>query len=204
MTPIRFRLRAGVGVALALMLAACATPRLKPIAADATLLARQDSREHALAGRQDWGLQGRLGVSDGRDSGSGTLKWTQQGAQFRFSVHAPITGKTWVLAGDADHARLEGLREHPIDGEAAVLLKRELGWQVPLAELTDWVRGMRAPGTAQIRFRGDGLPAVIEQSGWTVEYPAYDETRDPPLPSKVFATKGDFKVRLAIRQWTLP
>lgn len=202
MSPVR--LRAGACAALALVLAACAAPRVKPLAADAALLAGQLARERALAARADWQLLGRLGISDGQDSGSGTLDWTQQGPRFRFSVHAPVTGKTWVLVGDAAHARLEGLREHAVEGnDAAALLQRELGWQVPLAELVDWVRGMRAPGPARIEFRSDGLPASLQQAGWTVEYPAYDESRDPPLPSKVFASKGHFKVRLAIRQWTL-
>lgn len=197
--------RAGAGAVLALLLAACAAPRVRPVAADAALLARQVTREQALAAQADWQLRGRLGVSDGRDSGSGTLDWIQHGAEFRFSVHAPVTGKTWLLAGDTGHARLEGLREHAIEGrDAAALLERELGWRVPVAELVDWVRGLRAPGAAQIQFRSDGLPAVIEQAGWTVEYPDYDESRNPPLPRKVFASRGDYKVRLAIREWTLP
>jgi outer membrane lipoprotein LolB len=62
---------------------------------------------------------------------------------------------------------------------------------------------MRAPGAARITFRDDGLPASIEQSGWKVEYLDYDESRDPPLPGKVFASQGSYKVRLAIREWAL-
>jgi outer membrane lipoprotein LolB len=187
-----------------LALGACATPRVRPVAADAALLAAQAAREQALAAHATWTLRGRLGVSDARDSGSGSLEWIQAGARFRFSVHAPVTGKTWVLAGDAQHAVLEGLRERPVEGgDAASLLERELGWRVPVAELADWARGLRAAGAARITFRADGLPAAIEQDGWTVEYLDWDESRDPPLPSKVFASKGDYKVRLAIREWAL-
>ena len=56
-----------------------------------------------------------------------------------------------------------------------------------------------APRHARIEFRDDGLPAQIEQDGWKVRYLDYDTTRDPPLPSKVFASRGDYQVRLAIR-----
>ncbi len=123
---------------------------------------------------------------------------------FRFSVHAPVTGKTWLLSGDAQHAMLEGLRDQPVeDASAAQLLERELGWHVPIAQLVEWVRGMRAPGAARITFRGDGLPASIEQAGWTVDYLDYDESQSPPLPRKVFARKGNYKVRLAIHAWTM-
>jgi outer membrane lipoprotein LolB len=187
-----------------LLLAACAGQRIKPTAADATTLAAQSAREAALSAKHAWTLHGRLGVSDGHDSGSGSLEWSQQDSGFRFSVHAPVTGKTWVLSGDAGHASLEGLRERAVEGnDAADLLARELGWQVPVAELTYWARGMRAPGDARIEFRADGLPAQIDQRGWTVRYLDYDTSREPALPSKVFASKADYKVRLSIRDWTL-
>ena len=197
-------LHAACLAAATLVLAACAAPSLRPVTPDAQAFARQAAREKALAAHPVWTLRGRLGVSDGRESGSGSLQWSQHDRQFRFSFHAPVTGKTWVLSGDPGHARLEGLRAQPVVGDgAAALLERELGWRIPIAELVDWVRGARAPGDADIRFRPDGLPAQIDQAGWKVEYLDYDETRDPPLPRKVFAGKGNYKVRLAIREWSL-
>jgi outer membrane lipoprotein LolB len=190
-------------VAAALLLGACVGQRTKPVRADAAALANQAAREAALATMDDWSLHGRLGVSDGHDSGSGSLEWTQHASAFRFSVHAPVTGKTWVLSGDDGHARLDGLREQEVDGrDAASLLERELGWKVPVADLRYWVRGQRAPGAADIEFRDDGLPAMIAQGGWTVRYLDYDVARDPPMPSKVFASRGSARVRVAISQWS--
>src|SRR5262249_18765980 len=96
------RARASALVACALVLAACATPpRVKT---DDAMLARQGERERALANQPSWQLAGRLGVSNAKDSGSGSLQWKQDGDAFRFSVHAPVTGKTWVLTGDAHRA----------------------------------------------------------------------------------------------------
>ncbi len=189
---------------IVLAFAACAGPRVKPLQADARSLAQQDAREKALGAHQDWTVRGRLGVSDGHDSGSGSLEWSQRAGAFRFTLHAPVTGKTWMLSGNRSHAVLEGLHDLPVEGDdAASLLERELGWHVPVAKLVDWVRGLRAPGVADIHFRADGLPAQIEQEGWKVEYLDYDQSRNPPLPSKVFASKGNYTVRLAIHAWTL-
>lgn len=193
--------------ALVLALVACAgpKPRPSPRPADDAQLARQSAREELLASRPDWGLRGRLGVSDGRDSGSGSLEWVQRGDTFRFTVHAPVTGKTWTLAGDGRHARLEGLREQAVEADDAQhLLARELGWNVPVANLAHWVRGLRTSPEARIAFREDGLPAEIDEAGWTVEYLDYDTGREPPLPTKVFATRGDWRVRLAVRTWDAP
>ena len=200
MSGIAWRRRRAVAlVACALVLAACAAPRVKP---DSDLLARQAERERALSAQPNWVLSGRLGVSNAKDAGSGSLEWKQDGDAFRFSVHAPVTGKTWVLAGDAHRVVLEGLREQPVEGtDAAALLERELGWHVPVAELTEWVRAARAKGEAEIEFRSDGLPAVIRQDGWKIEYPDYDEAHQPPLPRKVFASRGEYRVRLSVGEW---
>lgn len=195
-------LKATALAASLLALAACTPQRLRP---DASGLDAQNRREALLAPMSDWQLVGRLGVSDGRDSGSGSLNWSQQGDAYRFELHAPVTGKTWLLSGDANHAELQGLRDATIKGDdAASLLQRELGWRVPVAELAWWARGMRAPGSAELSLRADGLPARIVQAGWQVDFRDYDETQQPPLPGKVFAESGNYKVRLAIQRWQKP
>ena len=193
--------RALLGLAV-IGLVACAPQRSRP---DASGLAAQDQREALLAPVTDWRLVGRLGVSDGRDSGSGSLTWTQRGDHYQFELHAPVTGKTWLLTGDAQHAQLQGLRAETLEGDnAASLLQRELGWRVPVAELAWWTRGMRAPGKAELSLRGDGLPARIVQAGWQVNFLDYDESTNPPLPRKLYAESGNYKVRLAIQRWETP
>lgn len=184
------------------LLAGCVAAPTRPVVATSVMLDAQAGRERALAAQTRWSLEGRLGVSDGHDSGSGSLQWEQDGETFRFTVHAPVTGKTWVLSGDAHGARLQGLRDDVIEGgDAATLLRREVGWQVPFAQLVDWARAVRAPGEAQVQFDAQGLPAQIEQDGWIVKYADYDMAQTPPLPRRVFASRGEQRVRLAIRDW---
>lgn len=186
-----------------LILAGCAVQRARPVVDDASALSGQQRREAEFATRSDWTLRGRLAVSDGRDSGSGSLEWSQRGAAYRFSLHAPVTGKTWLLAGDDRHARIEGLRDHPVEADdASALLARELGWTVPVGQLRAWARGLRASPNARIAFGPDGLPERIDEDGWTIRYPAFDHAQSPPLPLKVFADKGPYSVRLAIRSWS--
>lgn len=195
-------LKAATLAGFMLALAACAPKLLRP---DAAGLDAQDRREALLAPMSDWQLVGRLGVSDGNESGSGSLTWSQHADAYRFELHAPVTGKTWLLTGDANRAELQGLREATVEGDdAASLLQHELGWRVPVAELAWWARGMRAPGQAELSLRPDGLPARIVQAGWQVDYRDYDETQQPPLPRKVFAESGKYKVRLAIQRWQKP
>lgn len=194
-----------VALALLLVLTACTPVRVK---GDRAMLAAQADREQALAKVDHWTLEAHLGVSDGHDGGSGTLTWERDGDHFTFTVRAPITGRSFRLRGGPDGAVLEGLDQGPVRGpDAQVLLDRVLGWHVPVAPLHDWVRGMRAShgsAPASLRFGSDGLPSLLEQDGWSVQYRDWYADRDPALPRKVYATHGDYRVRLSIRQWSTP
>ena len=188
--------------AVIVLLVGCAGQRLRP---DASLMSAQEQRESALATRTSWALTGRLAVSGPEDGGSGTLDWSQQDDAFRFSVQAPVTGKTWVLSGDAREARIEGLAAEALHGsDATELVERELGWKLPVRPFAAWVRGMRSTGPATLEFRPDGLPSVLEQDGWRVEFLDYASDTEPALPKRIFASRGAYKVRLAVQRWQMP
>ncbi|HMM57199.1 MAG TPA: lipoprotein insertase outer membrane protein LolB [Rudaea sp.] len=183
-----------------MVLSACAPVRVRETPA---ALAAQQAREARLAPLTHWTLTAHIGVSNGGDGGSGDLAWEQNGDAFRFTVRAPVTGKTWTLSGDASHAVLEGVDPQPDTGsDPQHLLSDRLGWDVPLANLRAWVRGLRAPdSSATVQYDEHDLPAVIEQDGWKVEYRDWFADRNPPLPRKVFASRADARVRMVIENW---
>ncbi len=188
--------------ALPLLLVAC-VPAVR-IKGDAGLLRAQRGREQALAQADHWILQGRLGVSDGRSGGSGSFSWTQNGDQYEFVLRGPaISGMDFRLSGGPQGALLEGLRGGALRGpDAEGLMRKALGWEVPLHDLRAWVLGLRAPGVpAELSFGSDRLPSLLQQDGWTVDYREWDGSRQPPLPSKLFAERAPYKVRLLIESW---
>jgi outer membrane lipoprotein LolB len=176
-------------------------PVRKP--ADEAALAAQAARERQLAGVDQWTLEGHLAVSDGHDGGSGSLRWTQDGDHYDFELRAPITGKSFRLSGDAGGALLEGLEPGPLRGpDAEALMRKALGWEVPLRDLRAWVLGLRADsGPAELDFGADRLPSLLQQDDWTVDYREWDTARTPPLPTKVYAERPPYKVKLSIESW---
>ena len=192
-----------VALALPLLLAACVPPAVR-VKGDAGLLDAQFARERTLARADHWELQGRLGVSNGKDGGSGSFSWTQNGEQYEFVLRGPaISGMNFRLSGGPDGALLEGVEHGPLRGpDAEALMHKALGWEVPLRDLRAWVLGLRADsGPAELSFGENRLPALLQQDGWTVDYREWDEARQPPLPTKVFAGKPPFKVKLSIESW---
>jgi outer membrane lipoprotein LolB len=181
---------------------ACAPVRTRQTPAS---LAAQAAREAQLAGRTHWALSAHIFVSAGGDnSGSGDLDWKQAGEHYDFTLRAP-TGKTWKLSGDAGHALLEGVDAQPISGsDPERLLRERLGWEVPLADLSAWVRGMRRPPEqrAALEFDPQDLPAVLDQDGWHIEYRGWFADKAPPLPRKLFASRGEARVKMSIDSWS--
>jgi outer membrane lipoprotein LolB len=187
-------------VAALALLAACTT-KPQRISADSALLEAQAEREAALARQGAWKLTGRLAVSDGRDGGSGRIEWIQDGDAYQITLNAPVTRQSWRLAGDTSFARLDGLEGGPFFGEdAESLLMEHVGWKVPFSDLIAWMRGARASGPADMEFGENGLPALIVQRGWRIEYRAFS-LATLPLPTKVFAEQGERKVRMQVDRW---
>lgn len=196
-------LRIAAAAALAgLVLAACAPVPVRHPGTAGQLVA-QAARERALGAQSEWGLHARFAASDGHHGGSGSLDWSQEGERFRFTLRAPITGKTVELEGGPDGAVLTGAGREPLAGRTAgEVLNAEFGWNVPVADLAWWVRGLRAPGApAILTFGANGLPATLDQDGWHVDFRDWYAERNPPLPRKVYASRDPYSVRLSIQQW---
>jgi len=193
--------RAGTTALLLLLLAACAP---------ASRLARDASpdaaaRAERLAALTRWSLVGRIAVSDGRDGGSGRLEWLQDGDFYKISVRAPAAGGAWRLSGDGTLAQLDGAGPEPLrDADAEALLARELGWRLPMAGVPRWVRGLAADSdAARIEYGPDGLPTLIVERGWRVEYRGWTVADGLPMPRRVVARRAPFEVRIAVERWSL-
>lgn len=191
-----------------LLLAACAgrPVRNAPAVPAAAAAQAQVARAAVLARYPQWSLAGRVGLSNGRNGGSGRIDWRQDGARFEVSLSAPITRQSWRLMGDGSLARLEGLEGGVREGtDAQALLRDATGWVVPVGSLADWVRGAanaRLPA-ASMQFDGRGRLARMEQGGWTIDYADWrpEPALGIELPHRLNASQGDARVRLVVDAW---
>lgn len=204
-------------LAAMLALAACSTmsgrraPAAGQVVASVSAEARQAEagRQAWLAAHPDWSFQGRAAIAKGRNGGSGRVDWQQQGERYRIQLSAPVTRQSWTLDGDlrSGAGRLEGLDGGPRAGaDAEQVLLEATGWQIPVNQLPDWVRGQVAEDAGEVGFDGDGRPRTLQRRGWTIEFLEWYPARDgrPALPRRVEARSGDAKVRLMFDQWDIP
>ena len=184
-----------------------------PAAADAAQQARASALGLASGdcAAPGWVMTGRVALSNGKQGGSGQLEWTQGAGALRMLLSAPITRQNWILDVDArGTTTLQGLPDGPLRGDDAAQLVREAtGWDIPVAALGCWLRGVAAAeaalGVARIEFGTDLLPWRIEQGGWTVDYSGWkpDPFTRLPMPSRINAQRGEDRVRLVVDRWGL-
>jgi len=200
---IRCSLRRALPLAACIALTACATTR--PLQRNDDGLASQ-VRSAQLVASPHWTMQGRIAVSDGREGGSGRIDWVQDGDSFDIAVRAPVAGGSWRLSGGPGLVQLDGVREQPLLGDdAAQLLARELGWQLPLDQVRAWIRGLPLDASqARVEPDAAGLPRTITEAGWQVEYRAWlDASEELRMPRRLIARKPPYEVRIAVDRWSL-
>ncbi|MEG2803891.1 lipoprotein insertase outer membrane protein LolB [Stenotrophomonas sp.] len=212
-------LKAGTALAMALSLSACVSldERKAPAApavvdtVSAAATQAEAARVAAVRAQPQWSFQGRVAVNKGRNGGNGRIEWQQQDRQYVVQLSAPVTRQSWTLTGDSHHegGRLEGMEGGTREGEdAQQLLLDATGWDIPVNQLPDWVRGLVAADAAaaeRIERDAEGRPRRVDQMGWQIQYldwyPA--EGDRPVLPRRIEAVNGEAKVRLVVDSWVL-
>ncbi|MCF7749582.1 lipoprotein insertase outer membrane protein LolB [Bacillus subtilis subsp. subtilis] len=212
-------LKAGVALVIVASLSGCVSlderraPAAPAVVTTVSAAAQQaeTARVAALRAQPQWSFQGRVAINKGRNGGNGRIDWQQQSRQYVVELSAPVTRQSWKLTGDSHHegGRLEGLDGGPREGEdAQQVLLEATGWDIPVNQLPDWVRGLAAEDTGpaeRIERDGEGRPRRVEQRGWQIQYldwyPA--EGDQPVLPRRIEAVNGDAKVRLVVDRWVL-
>ncbi|MCC6173074.1 MAG: outer membrane lipoprotein LolB [Gammaproteobacteria bacterium] len=203
--PRRCGLRAAAAATIAgLLLAGCAS---LPTAPPTTSPLDWPQRRALLQDASRFDLKGRIAVAAGEEGFTAGLRWQQRDADALIELDGPLG-----IGGLRLHARGEALelttaRGERLDGEAArAELERRLGFELPLAALRYWVRGVPDPAGPAAEQLADAAPRLtgLEQAGWRIEYAAYVEVPSAggELPRRLSASRESTRLRLVIERWS--
>lgn len=187
---------------LSVLLGACATRAPVPQDREAAWEAHE-AQAARLAKIEDWYLSGKLSVDDGEDGGSGRLDWAVNGDRARLEFVGALGRGAWNLDIRTDGARLEKADGKVVQAATVdELVEFELGWRIPVNALQRWVLGLPAEDApAGLSLGTDGKLHVMTQHGWRIEYERYRGFQGFDLPTRLEATRGERRVKLAIVDW---
>lgn len=189
-------------LALSALLGACATRPLAPEDRDVAWEAHKKQAAR-LVQVNDWYLSGKLSVDDGEDGGSGRLDWAVSGDRSHLEFVGALGRGAWRLDIAPDGARLEKADGTMVQASTVdELVEYELGWRIPVNALQRWVLGLAAADApAGVSLGADGKLHVMTQLGWRIEYERYRPFQGFELPTRIEATHGERRVKLAVVDW---
>ena len=144
-------------------------------------------------------LSARLAARYGAESFSGNLAWRHAERNDEMLITTPIGQGVARIVREGDAVILTTAEPKEYRArDAESLTEQVLGFRLPLAGLADWVRA-RPSGDASFKEEKspDGRLQRLEQSGWTIEYQAYDSER----PTRLRLVYPGIELRLAISAW---
>ena len=153
-----------------------------------------------------WIASGRMAVAAHGDGGSGSFEWRQVGDVSTLSLAGP-------LGAGAMRVTIAGEEPSVVDGDGRALgpdqtrefLRRRLGTDLPWGELRYGMLGVPAPGSPSTVGEESGTAGrVIEQSGWRVDYLAYESAGGASLPTRFTATAEGVKLKVMVDRWGAP
>jgi outer membrane lipoprotein LolB len=155
-------------------------------------------------------LRGKLAVVDGSESVSARFLWQQTGDEFRIDLWGPFGQGQMRLEGDTDELVLRDAAGKVLTrGSHEDVMRTQLGWTLPLAVLPLWIQGRPHPGVSVTGSASDaaGHLEQFHQLDWAVVLGRWGPAKNPSagreMPHRVSATRGVYRVRLAISEWQI-
>ena len=153
-----------------------------------------------------WIASGRMAVAAHGDGGSGSFEWRQVGDVSTLSLAGPLgAGAMRVTIAGEDPSVVDGDGRALDPEQTRDFLRRRLGTDLPWGELRYWMLGVPAPGSpSNVGDEPGSSGRVIEQSGWRVDYLAYESAGGASLPTRFTATAEGVKLKVTVDRWGAP
>lgn len=157
-----------------------------------------------------WEVRARVGVRTGQEGGSVGWHWQRRADSQQLDFTGPTGKLLFRLHEDAAGARAQdadGKQYFAPDTQA--LLAELTGWQLPVAGLEYWARGLPIPTLAHAaRFDPQARLSELTQAGWSIRFLDYVPVGARELPRKLElrsagSDEAEIKLKIVISDWLI-
>jgi outer membrane lipoprotein LolB len=147
-------------------------------------------------------LEGRFSLRQEEQNHAGRLSWRHTAGGDELLLASPFgQGIAEIVATSGQATLTTSDGKVFVASDVPSLTEEVLGYRLPLAQISDWVRG-RAANAEVLERDALGRPWQLRHADWRIEY-AYDGDDPLALPVRVFAERlGAFELRLRIDEWS--
>jgi outer membrane lipoprotein LolB len=148
---------------------------------------------------KQWSFEGRLSLTDGRESWSAAIVWAHTEGKDEIKLSGPLGQGAALITLTNDSVTIDRGDDKPRQSKQVdEFIQQQLGVFVPVRALRYWVLGLTQPERPFFEV-GDGF----EQEKWNVHYLQMQNLGKDWLPRKIGIEHGEAKLKLFINQWTM-
>jgi len=162
-------------------------------------------RKVQLANLKNWEARGSVGIKNKHTNDLAKFIWQENSTNFTLKVTSTFGLGGVTILGDKDHViLLEGATKTITAKSAEDLMYQELGWSLPITNLSKWILGLPAEN-APYKPQFDQFKQLTDlcQQGWMIKYTDYQEINNFTLPTKIILINHDLQIKLAITRWKI-
>ena len=151
----------------------------------------------------DFSIKGKIGVVEGGNSWSARFVWRQSGERLEIVLWGPSGQGQTRLRGTPDRFEVvDADGDVRTSGSPEALMLAELGWNLPLSLLLDWLHGRPSPEAqvADAIRNPEGSLTSFRQLGWQVRFERAKKAPADALPRRITAQKPGYRVRVAVSE----
>lgn len=196
--------RLPLALSLLLLLAACTSTPPPPAvpAADPPWPQRQSQ----LSRLTTWQVQGRVNARYYDEAHTPRIRWQQRGTDYTIRLWGTLNAGATLIEGQPGQVRFEQGNTVRTAARPEDLILEQLGYELPVSELNDWIKGLPvvdAPHQLQLGDRNEVVR--LQQAGWTLDYLDHREVGSWLLPRRVRMVRDDEPISLEFigLTWTL-
>lgn len=156
---------------------------------------------------KNWQATGKLGIKVPNDGGSANMQWQQESSDYQIDLNGPMGLGKMTISGKPGAVTFIQSNKPPQNAKTAEeLIRKNTGWNIPVAQLAYWIRGLPAPKAKVTRytFNNEGGLGELDQAGWKIIYGDYLQTSEGiALPGRITAEFKDVRLTVVIREWQL-
>jgi|GEM_PF-1271296 len=147
----------------------------------------------------DFNIEGKLAIRGTESRHSARFRWIQTGEDYRIELWGPLgQGRTILEGNGRDLTVLDGGGKVLESGPVYAVMRKQLGWYLPLEALPQWVQGgpiEQIPVSGPMVDR-HGRMIAFDQLGWRLGFTYRNEQSKEP--ARIRAVRDDYQVLLVL------
>lgn len=164
----------------------------------------QFSQQAELAQLNHWQLKGKLAIrASGQKANAVDIFWRQQGDEFHITF-TKLFKTVLEVKQDPYGAWLRDNngKEH-YAASAERLIQQLAGWDLPLDQMQQWIKGVPQGALATYDENGNTLTinALVNQQDWQLSIASHMQTQGLSVPQNLTLKNQDNTLKLKVYEW---